>query len=237
VRPPTSVVGALGLARRGTKPEGKVVSVQLAEHLIAQAARTSVAEEIESDDNHVRAWQDELQEAREKGDLYRSDPAVARAFRADAKHTEAVLAELPGRISMRRAEIAYDEWTRAHLSAFPEIPVVSKDRSFASIPKGHLEILAPELARAIPKKSALWADWTVWNFKRHRLRRAKALPAEAVQRARGSLEHFERLEVWQAVGMADPWLVGVMRAPSGRDRFYMLYDWGIEATLDRELLR
>ncbi len=49
--------------------------------------------------------------------------------------------------------------------------------------------------------------------------------------------HFERVEVWQAVGMADPWLVGVLRTPSGRERFYMLYDWGLEGTLDRDLLR
>lgn len=192
---------------------------------------------MESDDNMVRGWQDAWREAREKNEVYRSEPGLAKTFHADAKDTQAALTELPTRIAMRRAEIAYEEWTRSTLSAFPEIPVVSRDRTFASIPKGQLEVLSPDLARAIPKKSALWADWSVWNFKRHRLHRAKALPAEAVQRARGSLQHFERLEVWQAVGMADPWLVGITRTPSGRDRFYLLFDWGLETTLDRELMR
>lgn len=110
-------------------------------------------------------------------------------------------------------------------------------RTFASVPKARLELLAPELARAIPTKSVLWEDWSVWNFKRHRLNRFKALPAEAVQRVRRSLRDFERLEVWQAVGMADPWLVGVMATPTGSERFYLLYDWGLETTLDRDLWR
>lgn len=213
------------------------MSARLTEQWLEQAAQRSVSDEVESDDNLVRLWQDELREAAEKMETYRSDREVARAFRADARHTEALLAELPRRIATRRAEIAYELWARENLVTFQEIPVLSKDRSFASIPKVDLARLAPELAREIPKKSALWADWTVWNFRRHRLDRFKALPAEAVQRARGSLMHFERVEVWQAVGMADPWLVGVMRTPTGDERFYLLYDWGLEATLDRELLR
>src|SRR6266705_7174107 len=123
------------------------------------------------------------------------------------------------------------------LAGLAEIPVASMDRSFASIRKEYLTVLAPELAIAIPKKSHLWADWSVWNFKRHRLDRAKALPAEAVHRARGSLTHFDRLEVWQAVGTADPWLVGVVRTPNGRERFYLVYDWGVETSAGRDALR
>lgn len=213
------------------------MSANLTEQLLEQAAKASVSDEIESDDNLVRVWQDELRDANEKRQVYASDAEVERAFRADARHTQAVLATLPARIATRRAEIAYERWAKENLSAFQEIPVVSKDKSFASVPKAQLERLAPELATAIPRKSALWADWSVWNFKRHRLNRFKALPAEAVQRARGSLHYFERVEVWQAVGMADPWLVGAMRTPSGRERFYLLYDWGLETTLDRDLLR
>lgn len=213
------------------------MSARLTEQLAEQAAKASVSDEIESDDNLVRLWQDELREAKEKRDVYESDAGLEKAFRADAKHTESVLAELPQRIATRRAEIGYELWAKENLSAFHEIPVASKDKSFASVAKPALELLAPELSREIPKKSALWADWSVWNFKRHRLNRFKALPAEAVQRARGSLHHFERVEVWQAVGMADPWLVGVMRTPSGQERFHLLYDWGLETTLDRDLLR
>ena len=213
------------------------MSGKLAEQLYDEAARTSVSEEVESDDNLVRHWQDELREAHEKAELYREDVGVARAFRADAKHTASAIVELPSRIVSRRSEIGYDLWAKSHLSTFREIPVVSKDKAFASVTKADLESLAPELFRAIPLKSALWADWTVWNFRRNRLHRARALPAEAVQRARGSLEHFERLEVWQAVGMADPWLVGAMTTPTGRERFYMLFDWGLEGTADRDLFR
>jgi len=213
------------------------VSGRLTEQLLEDAARSSVSDEVESDDDLVRVWQDELRDAKEKIEAYRSDDHLARTFRADARHTEAVLAQLPGRIAARRSEIAYDQWASVNLDGFLEIPVASRDKHFVSIPKGDLERLAPELSKAIPKKSALWADWSVWNFQRHRLHRAKALPAEAVRRARGSLQHFERLEVWQAVGTADPWLVGVMTTPTGRERFYLLFDWGLETTLDRELLR
>jgi hypothetical protein len=213
------------------------VSARFTEQLLEQAAQTPVSDEVESDDNLVRLWQEELREAGEKMEAYRSDERLARTFRADAKHAAAVLVDWPQRIATRRAEIAYEAWAHEELGAFREIPVASKDRTFASVPKAHLELLAPELAHEIPKKSALWADWSVWNFKRHRLNRFKALPAEAVQRARGSLRHFERVEVWQAVGTADPWLVGVMRDPSAGERFYLLFDWGLEATLDREVLR
>ena len=213
------------------------MSARLTEQLLEHVARASVSDEVESDDDLIRVWQDELREAVEKIELYRSDAGVAKTFRADAKHTEASLAQLPSRIASRRSEIAYELWSKEHLAAFREIPVTSRDKSFASVTKTDLEALAPELHRAIPLKSALWADWSVWNFRRHRLSRFKALPAEAVHRARGSLQHFERLEVWQAVGMADPWLVGAIQTPTGKERFYLLFDWGLETTLDRELLR
>lgn len=207
------------------------------EQLVETAAQTPVSDEVESDDNLVRLWQDELREAEEKIDVYRSNAEMARTFEADREHTEAVLQSLPQRILGRRAEIAYEAWTREHLRGLTEVPVVSKDHAFASVRKEYLTLLSPELARAIPKKSVLWADWSVWNFKRHRLNRAKALPAEAVQRARHMLAHFERLEVWQAVGMADPWLVGVVTAPSGQEHFYLVYDWGLETTLNSAMLR
>ena len=60
---------------------------------------------------------------------------------------------------------------------------------------------------------------------------------EAVHRARGSLAFFERLEVWQAVGIADPWLVGVMRTPAGPECFYLLYNWNLETRSDCKSLR
>lgn len=207
------------------------------EQLVETAAQTRVSDEVESDDNLVRLWQDELREAQEKIELYRSNAEMARAFEADRQHTETVLQALPQRILSRRAEIAFETWSRENLRDLTEIPVVSKDHTFASVRKEYLTLLSPELATAIPKKSALWEDWSVWNFKRHPLSRAKALPAEAVHRARNLIHQFERLEVWQAVGMADPWLVGMMTAPSGTEHFYMLYDWGLESTLDSAMLR
>ena len=210
---------------------------RLVEQLIEEAAQVSVSDEMESDDNLVRLWQDELREAEEKIEVYRSDSAIADAFEADVEHTEGLLRSLPHRILGRRAEIAFDQWTREHLGGLTEIPVVSKDHTFASVKKEYLTLLSPELARAIPKRSALWSDWSVWNFKRHPLHRATALPAEAVHQARNSLKHFERLEVWQAVGMADPWLVGVLAGPGDAQRYFLLYDWGIETTLDRTLAR
>src|SRR3990170_1852592 len=143
------------------------------------------------------------------------------------RSTQRVLTSLPQRIATHRAEIAYDQWATQSLAGLAEIPVTSMDKSFVSVRKEYLTLLSPELAKEIPKKSALWADWSVWNFKRHSLSRAKALPAEAVHRARGSLKHFERLEVWQAVGMADPWLVGLVQAPDGEERYFLLYDWGL----------
>lgn len=201
------------------------------------AVQRSVSDEVENDDNLVRVWQDELREAREKIDAYRSDEDLARTFEADMRYTQQVLASLPQRIAARRAEIAYVEWAKEHLAGLAEIPVDSKDKAFASVRKEHLSILAPELAVAIPKKSHLWADWSVWNFRRSGLKRAKALPAEAVARARGALTHFERLEVWRAVGMADPWLVGVLRPGTGHERFYLLYDWGLETTAEAQARR
>lgn len=213
------------------------MSARLMEQLTTDAAQMSVSQEVESDDNLVRLWQDELREAKEKIEVYRTDAGLAQTFEADWRHTEGVLQSLPQKILARRAEIAYETWARQNLSGLPEIPVVSKDHAFASVRKEYLTLLAPELATAIPKKSALWADWSVWNFKRHPLNRAKALPAEAVHRARGALQHFERLEVWQSVGTADPWLVGVIRTPSGRERYYQLYDWGLETSAERERLR
>ncbi len=215
----------------------ETVSAELVGQLLNDAAQRPVSDEVESDDNLVRLWQDELREAQEKIEVYRSDASMARTFEADLRHTQRALASLPERIASRRAEIAYERWAKDHLAGLTEIPVTSMDRSFASVRKEYLAVLAPELAVEIPKKSHLWADWSVWNFKRHPLNRAKALPSEAVQRARGSLQHFERVEVWQAVGMADPWLVGAMRTPGGRERFYLLYDWGLETTSGRDALR
>ncbi len=207
------------------------------EQFLEQAAQVPVSDEVVSDDNLVRLWQDELREAREKIEVYRSDAEMARTFQADRRHTEVVLEALPKRIASRRAQILFDAWAEEAFRSLIEIPVVSKDSTFASVKKEYLTLLSPELAKEIPKKSALWADWSVWNFKRHPLSRAKALPAEAVHRARGSLKHFERLEVWQAVGMADPWLVGIVPAPEGEERYFLLYDWGLETTLDRSLMR
>ncbi len=207
------------------------------EQLTEAAAQVPVSDEVESDDNLVRMWQDELREAKEKIEVYRSDASMAEAFEADLEHTESLLRALPDRILSRRAEIAFDAWTRENLRGLTEIPVVSKDHAFASVRKEYLTLLAPELARAIPKKSALWADWSVWNFKRHALNRATALPAEAVHRARNALKQFDRLEVWQAVGTADPWLVGVVVGPSSSERYFLMYDWGVETTLDRALGR
>ncbi len=207
------------------------------EQFLEQAAQVSVSDEVENDDNLVRLWQDELRDAKEKIEVYRSDAEMARTFQADRRHTETVLETLPKRIASHRAQILFDEWAEESLRGFIEIPVVSKDSTFASVKKEYLTLLSPDLAREIPKKSALWADWSVWNFKRHALSRATALPAEAVRRARGHLRHFEHLEVWQAVGMADPWLVGLVQAPSGAERYFLLYDWGLETTLDRTLMR
>ena len=59
---------------------------------------------------------------------------------------------------------------------------------------------------------------------------------KAVHRARGSLALFERLEVWQAVGMANPWLVGVMCTPAGPEGFYLLDSWSLETRSDRKSL-
>lgn len=198
------------------------------------AAQKSMSEEIETDDNLVRLWQDELRDVQEKIEVYRSDGSIGRAFGADQRSARAVLATLPQRIVERRMEIAYERWAQENLAGLTEIPVASLDRRFVSVKKEDLTVLAPALAVAIPKKSRLWANWSVWNFKRHPLHRARSLPAEAVRRARGSLMHFERLEVWRAVGMADPWLVGVMRGPAGRARFYLLYEWGLETTRGRD---
>ncbi len=207
------------------------------EQLSDAAAQIPVSDEVESDDNLVRLWQDELREAKEKIEVYSSDAGLAQAFEADVAHTRHALESLPARILSRRAEIAFQAWTEEHLRGLPEIPVVSKDHTFASVRKEYLTLLSPELARAIPRKSALWADWSVWNFKRHALKQATALPAEAVHRARNAMGQFERLEVWQAVGMADPWLIGVLASPSREERYFLLYDWGLETTLDHALAR
>lgn len=213
------------------------MSAELRPQLLDEAARIPVSDEVESDDNLVRLWQDELREAREKIEIYRSNVSIARTFDADVRHTREALADLPQRIASRRAEIAYERWAQETLAGLTEIPVASKDRAFASVGKEALALLAPELAVAIPKKSRLWTDWSVWNFKRQTLARSKALPAEAIRRARGSIAHFEHLEIWEAVGMADPWLVGAVRMPTGRERFYLLFDWGLEGTRGREALR
>lgn len=199
--------------------------------------RESSLDTFETDDDFVRTWQEELREAREKMEAYRSNSTLARRFGADAQHTKTMLTVLPQRIAARRAEIADERWASRTFAGLPEIPVVSMDRSFVSIEKADLARIAPQLASAIPKKSHLWADWSVWNFRRHSLRRADALPAEAVRRARGALDSFEGIEVWHAVGTQDPWLVGRVLFPRGGTRFYLLFDWGLETTGDRRAFR
>jgi len=203
----------------------------------ARAIETSAHDDLETDDDVVRAMQDELAEAEEKLEVYRSDASLARTLEADVLHTETTLATLSQRIAARRAEIAEESWASKTFAGLREIPIVSRDRTFVSVGKEDLSRIAPRLAAEIPKKSHLWADWTVWNFRRRPVHRANAMPAEALRRAQALLAYFERLEVWHAVGMADPWLVGSVRLPSTRERFYILYDWGTEMTADRQDLR
>src|SRR2546426_1089433 len=198
---------------------------------------TAAHDDLETDDDVVRAIQDELHEAEEKLEVYRSDASLARTLDADVQHTERTLATLSQRIATRRAEITEESWASETFAGLREIPVASQDRSFVSVRKEDLSRIAPRLAAEIPKKSHLWADWTVWNFRRRPVHRASAMPAEALRRTQASLAYFERIEVWHAVGMADPWLVGGVRLPSRRERFYLLYDWGTETTADREDLR
>ena len=203
----------------------------------ARATETSALDDLETDDDVVRAMQDELHDAKEKLEVYRSDASLARTLDADVQHTETTLATLPRRIAARRAQIEEESWASETFAGLREIPIVSRDRTFVSVRKEDLSLIAPRLAAEIPKKSHLWADWTVWNFRRRPVHRANAIPAEALRRAQASLAYFEQLEVWHAVGMADPWLVGGVRLPSRRERFYLLYDWGTETTADREDLR
>jgi hypothetical protein len=203
----------------------------------ARAPETSANDDLESDDDVVRTIQDELHEAEEKLGLYRSDASLARTLDADVQHTKVRLATFSRRIAARRAEIAEESWARKTFAGLQEIPVASQDRSFVSVRKEDLSRIAPRLAAEIPKKSHLWADWTVWNFRRRPVHRANAMPAKALTRVQVSLAYFERLEVWHAVGMEDPWLVGGVRLPSRRERFYLLCDWGTETTADRQDLR
>src|SRR2546427_95078 len=164
----------------------------------------------------------------------RTSPPDRRPGSAKAERT---LATLSQRIATRRAEITEESWASETFAGLREIPVASQDRSFVSVRKEDLSRIAPRLAAEIPKKSHLWADWTVWNFRRRPVHRASAMPSAALRRTQASLAYFERLEVWHAGGMADPWLVGGVRLPSNRERFYLLYDWGTETTADREDLR
>src|ERR1700756_211864 len=108
---------------------GRIEKIQI------EAARTPSFDELESDDNVVRGWQDALREAREKMETYRADASSARTFAADVRDTEAALVELPQRIASRRAEIAYEHWAKDALAGLPEIPVLSMDRTFASVRK------------------------------------------------------------------------------------------------------
>src|SRR3989449_633135 len=203
----------------------------------ARAIEAWAHDGLETDDDVVRAMQDELHEAEEKLEVYRSDASLARTWDADVQHTERTLATLSQRIATRRAEITEESWASETFAGLREIPVASQDRSFVSVRKEDLSRIAPRLAAEIPKKSHLWADWTVWNFRRRPVQRANAMPVEALRRTQASLAYFERLEVWHAVGMADPWLLGGVRLPSNRERFYLLYDWGTETTADRQDLR
>src|SRR2546428_5980531 len=202
-----------------------------------RATETSAHDDWETDDDVVRAMQDELHEAEEKLEVYRSDASLARTLDTDVQQTERTLATLPRRIAARRAQIAEESWASETFAGLREIPIASRDRTFVSVRKEDLARIAPRLAAEIPKKSHLWADWTVWNFRRRPVHRASAMPAEALRRTQASLAYFERLEVWQPVGMADPWLVGGVRRPSNRGRFYPLYDWGNQTTAERGDLR
>src|SRR6266542_3831464 len=58
---------------------------ELMEQLRIDAAQRPVSGEEESDDNLVRLWQDELREAREKLDMYRSDASDRELRREDGQ--------------------------------------------------------------------------------------------------------------------------------------------------------
>src|SRR2546425_12266185 len=189
----------------------------------ARAIGTSAHDDLETDDDVVRAMQGELHEAEEKLGVYRSDASLARTLDADVQHTQTRLATLPRRIAARRAQIAEESWATETFAGLREIPIASQDRSFVSVRKEDLSLIAPRLAAEIPKKSHLWADWTVWNFRRRPVQRASAMPAEALRRTQASLPYFERLEVWHAVGMADPELVGGGRLSLNWGTLYLLY--------------
>src|SRR5207245_10845094 len=119
----------------------------------ASAIGTSAHDDWETDDDVVRAMQDELHEAEEKREVYRSDASLARTLDADVQHTERTLATLSQRIATRRAEIAEESWASETFAGLREIPVASPDRSFVSVRKEDLSRIAPRLAAEIPKKS------------------------------------------------------------------------------------
>lgn len=206
------------------------------QNVVEHVEREDVVETYESDDDLIREWQEMLMEAREKLAAYSSDPELARQCRSDRKAARKLLISLPKKIAERRQEIAFDEWRSTQLSHLQQIEVVSKDRGFSSISRENLERLSPDLVRMLDGKFRWWETLEVWNFKRHRLGRFKALPTESLSKIKGSLRHFHRLEIWQAVGTADPWLVGVVKSPLGHECFYRLYDWGVESSLDRKEL-
>src|SRR2546425_5022897 len=166
-----------------------------------RATETSAHDDWETDDDVVRAMQDELHEAEEKLEVYRSDASLAQTLDTDVLHTETTLATLSQRIAARRAEIAEESWASKTFAGLREIPIVSQDRTFVSVRKEDLSRIAPRLAAEIPKKSHLWADWTVWNFRRRPVHRANAMPAEALRRGQGLLPYFERLGVLHPGGL------------------------------------
>src|SRR5207244_4075724 len=81
--------------------------------------------------------------AEEKPEVYRSDASLARTLDADVQHTETTLATLPRRIAARRAQIAEESWATETFAGLPEIPIASYDRSFASVRKEDLSLIAP----------------------------------------------------------------------------------------------
>ena len=90
--------------------------------------------------------QDELHEAEEKVEIYRSDSSLARTLDADVQHTERRLATLPRRIAARRAQIEEESWASETFAGLREIPIVSRDRTFVSVRKEDLSRIDPRLA-------------------------------------------------------------------------------------------
>src|SRR2546428_12212706 len=98
-----------------------------------RATETSAHDDWETDDDVVRAMQDELHEAGEKLEAYRSDAPLARTLNADLQNTETKLATLSRRIAARRAEIEGASWACENLAGIRGIQSDSHDSSFESV--------------------------------------------------------------------------------------------------------